>query len=131
MSKRINPSVLNKQSSISDLTVKQEFDHTTEKFHVIASWIGLSLNIVWFISDYFIIKEYLLPFLVFRLAVSIASAAVLLSRNTLGINIYTCMFVLVAGISIQNAYMWSVMDVAHFQKHAFAYMVLFIGVGML
>jgi len=41
------------------------------------------------------------------------------------------MFLLVLGISIQNAYMWSVMDLEHFQKHAFAYMVLFIGVGML
>ncbi len=41
------------------------------------------------------------------------------------------MFILVLGISIQNAYMWSVMDIPHLQKHAFAYMVLFIGVGML
>ena len=41
------------------------------------------------------------------------------------------MFILVTGISIQNAYMWSVMDVKHIQQHAFAYMVLFIGVGML
>ena len=41
------------------------------------------------------------------------------------------MFILVLGISLQNAYMWTLMDLAHFQKHAFAYMVLFIGVGML
>ena len=41
------------------------------------------------------------------------------------------MFVLVLGISVQNAYMWSVMDIPHLQKHAFAYMVLFIGVGMM
>lgn len=39
------------------------------------------------------------------------------------------MFILVLGISIQNAYMWSVMDIPHLQKHAFAYMVLFIGTG--
>jgi cytochrome c oxidase subunit IV len=41
------------------------------------------------------------------------------------------MFILVLGIVVQNAYMWSVMDIEHFQQHAFAYMVLFIGVGML
>jgi len=41
------------------------------------------------------------------------------------------MFLLVSGISIQNAYMWSVMDIAHMQQHTFAYIVLFIGVGML
>lgn len=62
---------------------------------------------------------------------SSASAFILLFRKSLGISIYTCMFILVLGISVQNAYMWSVMDIAHFQKHAFAYMVLFIGVGML
>ena len=122
---------MNQETSISESVVKHEFDKSTEKFHVIASWIGLILNIVWFISDYFIIKEYLIPFLIFRLIVSISTALILLCRKFLGINIYTCMFLLVLGISIQNAYMWSVMDISHFQKHAFAYMVLFIGVGML
>lgn len=119
------------ETSIADSVVKHEFDRSTEKFHVIASWVGLILNIVWFISDYFIIKEYLVPFLIFRLVVSTVSAVVLILRKVLGVNIYTCMFILVLGISIQNAYMWSVMDISHFQKHAFAYMVLFIGVGML
>ena len=33
-------------------------------------------------------------------------------------------------ISIQNAYMWSVMDAEHLQKHTLAYMALFIGSGM-
>ncbi|PBQ30711.1 hypothetical protein CNR22_02620 [Sphingobacteriaceae bacterium] len=119
------------ETSIADSVVKHEFNRSTEKFHVIASWVGLILNIVWFISDYFIIKEYLVPFFIFRIAVSTVSAIILLLRKSLGINIYTCMFILVLGISIQNAYMWSVMDISHFQKHAFAYMVLFIGVGML
>ncbi len=119
------------ETSIPNNIVRAEFDKSTEKFHVIASWVGLILNIVWFISDYFIIKEYLTPFLIFRLVVSSVSALILLFRRMLGINIYTCMFILVLGISIQNAYMWSVMDIANFQKHAFAYMVLFIGVGML
>lgn len=119
------------ETSIADSVVKHEFNRSTEKFHVIASWIGLILNIIWFISDYFIIKEYLIPFFIFRLVVSTVSAVILILRKALGVNIYTCMFILVLGISIQNAYMWSVMDIAHFQKHAFAYMVLFIGVGML
>jgi phosphoserine phosphatase RsbU/P len=120
-----------RETRISESVVKYEFNSSTEKFHVIASWVGLILNIIWFISDYFIIQEYLFPFLIFRLAVSIISAIILLFRKSLGVSIYTCMFILVLGISVQNAYMWSVMDISHFQKHAFAYMVLFIGVGML
>ncbi|MBL7933815.1 MAG: SpoIIE family protein phosphatase [Bacteroidia bacterium] len=120
-----------KEPTVTENIVKIEFDRSTEKFHVIATWVGLILNIVWFASDYFIIPEYLNAFLFFRLAVSSISALILSLRKVLGISISACMFILVLGISIQNAYMWSVMDIAHFQKHAFAYMVLFIGVGML
>lgn len=122
---------MTKESSLLNTIVKREFDASTEKFHVVASWIGLSLNIFWFLSDYFVIPEYLGPFFIFRLSVSTISAILLIFRKTLQLDIYTCMFILVTGISVQNAYMWSVMDVPHFQKHAFAYMVLFIGVGML
>ncbi|WP_317898177.1 PP2C family protein-serine/threonine phosphatase [Aurantibacillus circumpalustris] len=119
------------ETSISESIIKHEFNKSIEKFHVIACWVGLILNIVWFISDYFVIKEYLIPFLIFRLAVSLSAAVLIFFRNSLGLNIFTCMFILILGISIQNAYMWSVMDIAHFQKHAYAYMVLFIGVAML
>lgn len=119
------------ETKISDSVVKQAFYESTVKFHVIATWVGLILNIVWFISDYFIIPEHVTDFLAFRIAVSTISAAILIWRHLIGINIYSCMFILVAGISVQNAYMWSVMDIQHMQQHAFAYMVLFIGVGML
>jgi len=118
-------------SLIPASTIKQAFYNSTEKTHVIACWVGLLLNLLWFVSDYFIIPTYFFSFLIFRLSVSIVSILLLLLRNQLGVNIYQCMFVLVVGISIQNAYMWSVMDLAHFEQHTFAYMVLFIGVGML
>lgn len=118
-------------TSISEQQVKEEFNRTTEKFHVIACWIGIVLNMVWFASDYFVLPEYWISFLVFRMAVSGTSLIALLMRNALNISIYTCVFFLVLGISLQNAYMWSVMDIPHLQKHAFAYIALFIGVGML
>lgn len=111
--------------------VKQEFYNKTEKFHIMACWIGVALNLVWFLGDYLSIPEYWIPFFIFRLCVSLGSLLILFFRHVLKISIYTCMFVLVLGISVQNAYMWSVMDVHHLQKHAFAYMVLFIGAGML
>ncbi len=116
---------------IPERIIKHEFYKSTEKFHVIATWVGLIFNVLWLISDYFILRNYFVSFLVFRLTVSFTSAIILLYRKWLGVDIYLCMFILVLGISIQNAYMWSVMDIAHLQKHAFAYMVLFIGVGML
>lgn len=117
--------------SISDSDVRKAFYESTEKTHVIACWVGLILNLVWAISDYFVQNDYFVSFFAFRLGVSVSSIAVLLLRERFKITIYLCMFFLVSGISIQNAYMWSVMDLAHFEEHTFAYMVLFIGTGML
>ncbi|MFO0355622.1 MAG: PP2C family protein-serine/threonine phosphatase [Sphingobacteriaceae bacterium] len=118
-------------TSISNDVVKQEFYKSTERFHVITIWVGLILNLVWFISDIFVLPDHWYPFFLFRVSVSTISLLLVVFRKKLKLDIYACMFVLVLGISIQNAYMWSVMDLAHVQKHAFAYMVLFIGVGML
>jgi sigma-B regulation protein RsbU (phosphoserine phosphatase) len=117
--------------NVPDIQVQQEFNKTTEKPHLIACWVGIVLDLFWFISDYFVLPEYWLPFLGFRVAVSFSALIALLLRHKLSISIHTCAFVLVLGISIQNAYMWSVMDIEHLQKHAFAYIALFIGVGML
>jgi len=116
---------------IPESVVKTEFYRTTEKVQVITCWIGIVLNIVWFIGDYFSIPDYWIPFLYFRIAVSAISLFFLVFKNQFKLSIYTCLFILVLGISVQNAYMWSVMDIPHLQKHAFAYMVLFIGTGML
>ncbi len=118
-------------TTIPESIVKEEFTRTTEKAHIIACWIGVVLNLVWFLGDYLSIPEYWIPFLNFRIAVSCITLLLLLLKHKLKLSIYDCLFVLVLGISVQNAYMWSVMDIPHLQKHAFAYMVLFIGVGML
>lgn len=116
---------------LPETLLKQEFYNKTEKFHIMACWIGVALNLVWFLGDYLSIPEYWIPFFIFRLCVSLGSLLIFFLRGPLKISIYICMFVLVLGISVQNAYMWSVMDIHHLQKHAFAYMVLFIGAGML
>ena len=89
------------------------------------------MNLVWFVSDIFVLPDHWKQFFEFRIAVSGIAVILLLTKKWTKLDIYACMFVLVLGISIQNSYMWSVMDLAHLQQHAFAYMVLFIGVGML
>lgn len=119
------------ETSIPESIVKEEFYKSTEKAHVIACWVGIILNLAWFASDYFVLPANWITFLGFRFAVSFISLVALLFKKQFHINVFTCAFILVLGISIQNAYMWSVMDVEHLQKHAFAYIALFIGVGML
>lgn len=118
-------------TTIPEIEVKQAFYKSTEKAHVIACWVGIVLNLAWFASDYFVLPNYWIPFLAFRFSVSAISLLILVFKKQLNFSIFTCAFILVLGISIQNAYMWSVMDVEHLQKHAFAYIALFIGVGML
>lgn len=122
---------MKENSNIPDHVVKLEFDKSTEKFQEITAWVGILLNLFWFISDYFVFPQHLVSFLTFRIVVAVTASLALLLRKKIGMSIYYCMFILVLGISVQNAYMWTLMDLAHFQKHAFAYMVLFIGVGML
>lgn len=111
--------------------VKQHIYESSVRTHYIAFWIGVVFNILWFISDYFILPSYRVPFLWFRLGVSSLSFLIYYFRKQLKIDIYSCVFVIAVGIAIQNAYMWSVMDVSHVQMHTFAYIALFIGVGML
>jgi sigma-B regulation protein RsbU (phosphoserine phosphatase) len=119
------------ETAIPESEVKDEFYRSTEKAHIIACWVGIVLNLIWFISDYFVLPNHWIQFLIFRISVSGISLAALLLKGPLKVSIYFCVFLLVLGISIQNAYMWSVMDVPHLQQHAFAYIALFIGVGML
>ncbi|HEY1039890.1 MAG TPA: SpoIIE family protein phosphatase [Bacteroidia bacterium] len=122
---------LEKYTNVSPKRVKLEFYRSTEKFHVIACWVGALLNLIWFASDYFVLPEHWIDFALFRLAVSVVGVVSVVYRKKLKISVYTSMFIVVLGISIQNAYMWSVMDLEHLHQHAFAYMVLFIGAGML
>jgi serine phosphatase RsbU (regulator of sigma subunit) len=119
------------ESLVKEEEVVKEFDRSTEKAHLIACWVGIVLNIAWFASDYFVLPDHWFQFLLFRVVVSLVCFICLLLKKKLNLSIYFCLFTLVLGISVQNAYMWSVMDVVHLQQHAFAYIALFIGVGML
>ncbi|MBK9286080.1 MAG: SpoIIE family protein phosphatase [Sphingobacteriaceae bacterium] len=116
---------------IQESEVVHEFNRSTDKAHVIACWVGIILNLAWFASDYFVLPDHWFQFLLFRVVVSSVSFILLIFRKKFNISIYFCAFTLVLGISVQNSYMWSVMDVSHLQQHAFAYIALFIGVGML
>lgn len=117
---------------VTNQKILQAFHKSTERFHVLACWIGIGLNLLWSLGDYFTIKDLWLPFFLFRLTVCLICLVCLILRQLkFQLSIYTCMFVFILGISIQNAYMWSMMDVIHFQKHTFAYMALFICAGML
>jgi serine phosphatase RsbU (regulator of sigma subunit) len=109
---------------------KSEMDNTILRYHTIALWVAVIFDMLFFITDYFNFYEYWKEFLIFRVSVSLVCLVTVLFYKKLKIPYELLGFIPVFLISIQNAYMWSVMDVEYFQKHAFAYIAVFIGSGM-
>ncbi len=109
---------------------KTELHATAFKFHVIIAWVAVALNPVWAIGDFYNIPNHFIDFLIFRIVVSIATLGVLAFRKKLKDKPELIALIPFIGISVQNAYMYSVMNAAELQTHTFAYIALFIGAGM-
>lgn len=109
---------------------ESEIEKSVLKYHIITCWFAVIFNLLFFVADYFTLPEYWIPFLTFRISVSLIVLISVLTYKKINIPIEILGFIPVLLISIQNAYMWSVMDVAQFTKHTFAYITLFIGSGM-
>ncbi|MBS1637516.1 MAG: SpoIIE family protein phosphatase [Bacteroidetes bacterium] len=109
---------------------KPELSKAAFKYHVIVAWVAVILNPLWAVSDYFNIPSHFTDFLIFRLAVSFVTLFGIVFKDKLKENPVIIAFIPFIGISVQNAYMYSVMDVEELQKHTFAYIALFIGAGM-
>ncbi|MCB0401293.1 MAG: SpoIIE family protein phosphatase [Flavobacteriales bacterium] len=109
---------------------KAELNKTILKYHTIALWVAVVFDLLFFVTDYFNIYDYWQEFLTFRASVSLICLITVLFHKKLRINREVLGVIPVLLISVQNAYMWSVMDVQQFQQHAFAYIALFIGSGM-
>ena len=98
-------------------TWKSEINKTAFKYHKITLWLAVVFNLLFFVTDYININEYWEKFLAFRGAVAFACLIVVLFHKQLKISIELMGVIPVLLISIQNAYMWSLMDVEHIQKH--------------
>lgn len=109
---------------------KEELNNTILKYHTIALWVAVVFDILFFVTDYINLNEYWQEFLTFRVSVSFICLIVVLFHKQLKISRELMGVIPVFLISIQNAYMWSVMDAENLQKHTFAYMAMFIGSGM-
>jgi phosphoserine phosphatase RsbU/P len=111
-------------------TWESELNKTAFKYHKITLWVAVVFNLLFFATDYINLYEYWREFLSFRIVVSFICLIVVLFHKQLKISTELMGVIPVLLISIQNAYMWSVMDAEHLQKHTMAYMTLFIGSGM-
>jgi serine phosphatase RsbU (regulator of sigma subunit) len=109
---------------------KEEMDKTILRYHVIALWVGVVFDMLFYVPDYFNIPCYRKEFFIFRLTVSLICLLTVLFYKKFKIPKQIMGVIPVLLISVQNAYMWSVMDAEHLQKHTLSYMALFIGSGM-
>ena len=119
-----------KINHITPVDWKTELKAAAFKYHVLIAWVAVGLNPIWAIGDYFNSPLHFTDFLYFRLAVSIVTLLIVLFKNKFKLHPEIIALVPFIGISIQNAYMYSVMNIAELQKHTFAYIALFIGAGM-
>jgi serine phosphatase RsbU (regulator of sigma subunit) len=107
-----------------------ELSATAFRYHSIVAWVAVFFNPVFAISDYYNSPAHFTSFFIFRICVSIAIIISLLLKDKFRKFPELIAYVAFLGISIQNAYMYSVMETAELQKHTFAYLALFIGAGM-
>jgi hypothetical protein len=119
-----------KGNRISAVNWQNELHATAFKFHVLIAWVAVGLNPVWIIGDYFNAPNHFIDFLIFRAVVSLATLTGIVYKNRLRNHPEVIALIPFVGISIQNAYMYSVMTVSELQTHTFAYIALFIGAGM-
>lgn len=119
-----------KINQIAPVDWQTELKAAAFKYHLLIAWVAVGLNPIWAIGDYFNSPFHFIDFLIFRIAVSLVTLIVVLSKNKLKNHPEFIAFIPFIGISIQNAYMFSVMNVGELQKHTFAYIALFIGAGM-
>ena len=75
--------------------------------------------------------EYWLQFFIIRSIVSAIILASIFGQRAALVKHEIMIATAVLLISVENAYLYSVMDVEMFQQHTFAYIALFIGCGML
>lgn len=104
---------------------------TTVKYHIAGAWVAVIFNLVFGATDYINVNHHFEEFFIFRLSVSMITAILLVMRKPLGFSADFLIFIPFLFISIQNAFMWSLMDAVDLQKHTLAYIAMFIGAGML
>ena len=118
--------------------VKKEFSVEWEeamdidvlRYHTTICWIAVVFNLLFSVVDYFNNAETWFQFLLMRIGISIVTAFLLFMRSRWNMIAELLAFIPFMLISIQNAYMWSIMDAGEMQKHTFSYIALIIGAGM-
>lgn len=110
---------------------KIEIRKTASRYHLIGAWVGLVFNFVFSIADYISFPNLWEQFFVVRLIVSMIILTGIVLHKPLKWSVEWVIYIPFVLICIENAYMWSFMDIEMVQKHTLSYIAVFIGAGML
>jgi sigma-B regulation protein RsbU (phosphoserine phosphatase) len=109
---------------------QKEINATAFKYNLLIVQVGIVLNLIFAIGDYFNTPLHFKYFLIARIISCSIMLGVIVNKKLFINTPCVLAFIPVVSISIQNAYMYSVLTDVEFQKHTLAYIMLFIAAGM-
>ncbi|MBX2895917.1 MAG: hypothetical protein KF763_10775 [Cyclobacteriaceae bacterium] len=107
-----------------------ELERASTRFHVTVAWVAIILDPVFALTDYFNIPGDWKTLLVMRLVVSAITLTTLLTRKRFKTPSFVVALVPFFLISIQNAYVYAVIDSENLLGQNLNYMALLIGAAM-
>lgn len=117
-------------SGISESESMRELEYAATRYHITAAWIAIIFDPVFAITDYFNIPNDWGTLLFMRLSVSALVLTAVLLRKKLNLSSYTIVFLPFILISLQNAYVYSVLDSDDLLGQNLNYMALLLGAGL-
>lgn len=115
---------------VTDDKLAPELERTSTRFHVTVAWVAIVLDPVFAITDYFNIATNWQTLLVIRLLVSAITLCTLLLRKRFKLPSFVVALVPFFLISVQNAYVYAVIDAENVLGQNLNYMALLIGAAM-
>ncbi|HCZ36025.1 MAG TPA: hypothetical protein DHV26_08875 [Cytophagales bacterium] len=115
---------------VTDDKLAPELERTSTRFHVTVAWVAIVLDPVFAITDYFNIANHWQTLLVIRVVVSALTLCALLLRKRFKLPSFVVALVPFSLISMQNAYVYAVIDADNVLGQNLNYMALLIGAAM-
>jgi len=109
---------------------QSELRASAYRYHSSIALVAALLNPFWAIIDYYTIPVHIVDFFSVRIGVSLVTLLFVVFKKKFITHPEVIAFVPFILFSVQNAYMYSVMDIPELQKHTLAYIATFIGGGL-
>lgn len=109
---------------------RPELEKTSSRFHITIAWVAVIVDPIFALTDYFNIPDSWETLLAIRLCVSAITLLVLSIRKRFELPSFVVAAIPFLLISLQNAYVYSVIDIEHILGQNLNYMALFFGAAM-